>query len=161
MSHRLLAAPATLLCAWALAACQNTPPSANVQCRSVEAAAGSSGPLLAGVNSPQAVGVPGANSVLIVPGLGSSIAISQAEGTRTAVGNPAVRLELANCSGETVRVRLRTQFMDSQARPTEPVSAWKEVVVLARSVAGYDELGTQRPGTHFRVELDRITPGEP
>lgn len=144
-----------------LTACQTVAQTASVECRSVQVAQGSSGPLLAAVNSPQAARVPGANSVLIVPSLGSSIAVSQAELTRTAVGNPAVRLELANCSSETVRLRLRTQFMDADARPTEPISAWKEVVVLARSAAGYDEIGTQRPGTHFRVELDRITTGTP
>lgn len=101
-------------------------------------------------------GQAGGGSIVLGPEVGGVLEVRRAAQGRSAVGLPKLGLGLVNCGERPLVLRLRTQFLDAAGGPSEPVSAWRELIVGARSGVDVDELSTRAASIGFRAEIDRV-----
>lgn len=68
---------------------------------------------------------------------------------RTLTGTVEVRSEIANCTDFPLQIEARTQFLDADHMPSEPVSAWRRVYLAPRSNGSYREISTSSTDAQF------------
>lgn len=73
---------------------------------------------------------------------------------RTPTGTVEVWSQILNCTDYALHAEARTQFYDSSQAPSEPVSAWRRIVLDPRTSNTYREssIGTKTVG-YYMVEL--------
>jgi hypothetical protein len=72
---------------------------------------------------------------------------------RTEMDTVQVSARILNCTDEPLRILARTQFMDGAQSSTEPVSAWRLVIIEPQGFGTYAENSiAQSDVAHFLIE---------
>ncbi|QKK02333.1 MAG: hypothetical protein HND55_06520 [Pseudomonadota bacterium] len=80
--------------------------------------------------------------------------VQQVQGRRDTSGNLSVFVRYVNCTDYPMIVESRTQFLDAQQAPSEPVTGWKRTVMPPKSLGNYQEVSVRQPPPHnFIVEV--------
>lgn len=145
---------AASLLALLLAGCQSAPPDTAVVCRPARSQPQVGNVYVSAGGTTVVSHRPGADSVLMSPMLGDRLSVRSIEAAKSATGMTTVLSEFANCTDAAMLVRVRTQFLDAQGRPSEPVSIWRDVSIGLRSVAFYEEKALSPASRHFLLEVD-------
>ena len=75
---------------------------------------------------------------------------------RTEMDTVQVSARILNCTDEPLRILARTQFMDGSQSSTEPVSAWRLVIIEPQGFGTYAENSiAQSDVAHFLIEARR------
>lgn len=86
--------------------------------------------------------------------LAETVAIQAVVARRTPTDSVQVTSRFANCTDKAINMQVRTSFMDASQVPTEPVSAWRTVIVPPRATAVYQENSIGRGAvTHYLIEV--------
>ncbi len=80
--------------------------------------------------------------------------VQQVHGRRDVNGNLNVFVRYVNCTDYPMIVQSRTQFLDDQQTPSEPVTGWTRTVMPPNSLGNYQDVSIRRPPPHnFIVEV--------
>jgi len=80
--------------------------------------------------------------------------VQQVLGRRDVDGNLTVFVRYVNCTDYPMIVESRTQFLDAQQAPSEPVTGWKRTVMPPNTLGNYQETSVRQPAPHnFLVEV--------
>lgn len=86
-------------------------------------------------------------------GVAKSIAIQTVRAMRTQTDTVQVVARFVNCQDKPVPIRARTSFMDTTSLPTEPISAWRPIIVPPRATALYQENSTSTNVANYLIEV--------
>ncbi len=86
--------------------------------------------------------------------LAETVAVQSVAASRTPTDSVQVTSRFVNCTDTTTNMQVRTSFMDASQAPTEPVSAWRTVIIQPRATAIYQENSIGRGTvTHYLIEV--------
>lgn len=86
--------------------------------------------------------------------LAERVAIQSVAARRTPTETVQVSSRFVNCTDRAVNMKARTSFMDANQAPTEPISAWRTVIIQPRATAVYQENSIGRGAvSHYLVEI--------
>jgi hypothetical protein len=157
VDRRLMRSAGALLAVLVVAGCQSAP-NTSVDCRPARGQPQVGSVFISAGGTAVEARRPGVDSVLMSPLMGERLSIRTIELGKSATGLATLQSELANCTDGALLVRLRTQFLDAQGRPSEPVSIWRDMPIGLRSVAFYEEKASSPASRHFLLEVDAVTP---
>ncbi|GAM98747.1 hypothetical protein U91I_02383 [alpha proteobacterium U9-1i] len=91
---------------------------------------------------------------MLEPGMARWLMVQTVGATRTPTNTVQVVARVVNCTDQTVQIEGRTHFLTSDQMATEPVSAWKRVIIPPRSIGSYQEMSVDatRVGNYL-IEL--------
>lgn len=141
-----------------LAACATAPapPGRTTTCdaraleQSTLASNGALTPQLPGTFTP----IPLDQVTMLEPGMARWLMVQSVGASRTETNTMQVVTRLVNCTDQTVQVEGRVHFLASDQSATEPVSAWRRVIIPARSIGSYRESSVAvREVSNYLIEL--------
>jgi hypothetical protein len=72
---------------------------------------------------------------------------------RTPTGTMKVVARFFNCTNYPLQIDARTQFLDGDQQPAEPVSAWKRVFLPPRANTYYEESSIAVEAQSFQIDI--------